>query len=118
MLETAVIAGKLLVLTVKEEASLVVPIVVAPTLEISNCFVELVDKSSVFAADRYIPFETTVDPLGIKPAAVSFPLHVAAAPLTVPVNVGLADRTTLPLPVDPVHVGAVAALAAPVLVRN
>jgi hypothetical protein len=68
-----------------------------------SLLVELVAKSNVLAADKYIPFVGTDAPLGIKADAVAVELNVAAAPLSVPVNVGLAENTAEPVPVSSVR---------------
>lgn len=59
-------------------------------------FVLLVAKLSVLAADKYIPFAGTDDPVGIKDAAVDDPVCDTA-----PVSVDVPETLRLPVSVTP-----------------
>jgi hypothetical protein len=66
---------------VPPEPILVTPLnVAAPPELILNRLVELVAKSNVFAADKYIPFVGTDAPLGMKADAVAVELNDALNP--------------------------------------
>ena len=48
-----------------------------------------------------VPLKLPVPNDPLKLPACTFPEKIAAAPLSVPVNVGEAEKTTLPVPVVP-----------------
>jgi hypothetical protein len=86
--------------------------VAAPVDAILNRLAELVAKSNVFAADKYIPFVGTVAPLGMNAVAVADEAKVAAPPDAM---VNLTWSITVPLVVapPPVNLCLIAKLSLP-----
>ena len=59
----------------------------------------LVEKPSELAAGKYTPFVGALEPDGINAVAVAVAEAEIVAAVSVPVSVGLADSTILPVPV-------------------